>query len=165
MSETPRFALPFILVNQAQKEVTHNEALLSLDGLLHPLVESADLIDPPGAPAEGEAWIVPGGATAAWSGQDNSLAQWAGGAWRFHAPVDGMRVWIRDQSVPARFEAGAWVMGELRGNALLIGGTQVVGPQAAAIADPTGGTTIDAEARTAIEAVLAALRDHGLIAP
>jgi hypothetical protein len=40
----------------------------------------------------------------------------------------------------------------------------VVGPQAAAIADPDGGAVVDGEARTAIAAILAALRSHGLIA-
>ena len=165
MTQTPRFGLPFILLNQAQKEVTHNEALLSLDALVHLLAESAGLVDPPDAPAEGEAWIVPDGATGLWSGQDNTIAQWAGGAWRFHAPVDGMRAWIRDQALPARFEAGAWTVGELRGNAVLVGGEQVVGARAGPIADPAGGTVIDAEARAAVGAILAALRAHGLIAP
>ncbi|MFC9966331.1 hypothetical protein ACFVH4_19050 [Nocardia ignorata] len=33
-----------------------------------------------------------------------------------------------------------------------------------AIADPTGGTTIDAQSRTAINAILAALRSAGIIA-
>jgi hypothetical protein len=44
-----------------------------------------------------------------------------------------------------------------------VGGQQVVGSQAAAIASPSGGATVDAEARTAIDAILAALRAHGLI--
>jgi len=165
MSATPRLNLPFILTNQAQKEVTHNEALESLDGLLHLLAESAGLADPPTSPAEGQVWIVAAAATGAWSGHDGELAQWIAGAWRFHAPVEGMRAWIVDQALPARFAAGAWVVGELRGTALLIDGLQVVGSQGGAIADPSGGTTVDAEARTAIGAILTALRAHGLIAP
>jgi hypothetical protein len=38
-------------------------------------------------------------------------------------------------------------------------------PRPAAIADPSGGTTADSEARAAIAQVLAALRQQGLIAP
>lgn len=34
-----------------------------------------------------------------------------------------------------------------------------------AIANPTGGITVDAEARTAINAILVVLRKHGLINP
>lgn len=43
-------------------------------------------------------------------------------------------------------------------------GVQVVGAQGAAVADASGGATVDAEARTAINTLLARLRTHGLIA-
>lgn len=45
-----------------------------------------------------------------------------------------------------------------------VAGTKVVGSQGAAVADPSGGITVDSEARTAISALLAELRTHGLIA-
>ena len=45
-----------------------------------------------------------------------------------------------------------------------VSGTQVVGARGAAVADASGGVTIDAEARTAINTLLARLRTHGLIA-
>lgn len=47
---------------------------------------------------------------------------------------------------------------------LSIQGIKVVGTQQAAIPNPTGGATVDAESRTAIDAILAALEAHGLIA-
>lgn len=43
-------------------------------------------------------------------------------------------------------------------------GTKVVGAQGAAVADAAGGANVDAEARTAINTLLARLRTHGLIA-
>lgn len=45
-----------------------------------------------------------------------------------------------------------------------IGGTKVIGEQGTAVADASGGATIDAEARTAINTLLARIRAHGLIA-
>jgi len=45
-----------------------------------------------------------------------------------------------------------------------VDGVKVVGSQGGAITDPTGGATVDAQARTAITSVLSALRTHGLIA-
>lgn len=46
-----------------------------------------------------------------------------------------------------------------------VDGTKVVGSQQGAITAPTGGATIDSQARTAISAILSAMRTHGLIAP
>ena len=36
---SPRFDLPLLAVSQAQKEITHNEALILIDALLHPVAE------------------------------------------------------------------------------------------------------------------------------
>lgn len=48
--------------------------------------------------------------------------------------------------------------------ALHVAGTKVVGAQGASVADPSGGATIDSQARTAIIAVISRLEAHGLIA-
>lgn len=48
--------------------------------------------------------------------------------------------------------------------AYYVNGTKVVGPQGALVADASGGATVDAEARTALNALLARCRAHGLIA-
>ena len=53
----------------------------------------------------------------------------------------------------------------MRGDAILVAGTKVVGAQSAAIAPPVGGTVVDAQARAAIGSILAAMRGHGLIVP
>ena len=49
-------------------------------------------------------------------------------------------------------------------NSYAVAGIQVVSNQGAAVSDATGGATIDAEARTAINDLLARVRSHGLIA-
>jgi hypothetical protein len=46
---------------------------------------------------------------------------------------------------------------------VFVDGEQVVGARANAIPAPSGGTTIDSEARSAIEEILATIRQHGLI--
>ena len=165
MTTTPRLLLPHILTNQAQKEITHHEAPNRIDALLLPAVESVDVASPPATPGEGALYVVPTGATGGFAGQDGNFAHFIGGAWQFFAPPEGAAVFVKDRGVPARYRNGAWHIGELWADRLVVAGAQVVGAQQAAIADPAGGATVDSEARQAITAILAALRAHGLIAP
>jgi len=159
---TARFALPFILPGQAQKELFHNEALVRIDAALHAAVEAGPLDDPPTAPAEGQSWIAGEAASGAWTGKANQLATWGEGGWRFVAPRAGMSVWSNAQGFAIRWDGAAWTDGELACASLAIGGQQVVGERQAALPSPSGGTTIDAEARASILAILAALMSHGL---
>jgi hypothetical protein len=55
------------------------------------------------------------------------------------------------------------VKGQLQIAALYLDGTKVTGAQGSAVADASGGSTVDTEARRAINDVLARLRTHGLI--
>lgn len=158
-----RFAMPFILPGQAQKEVFHNEALATADALLHAAVESSALAAPPADPAPGQCWLVAGGATGAWAGRSQALAAFTSGGWRFIAPVAGMAVWDKAAGLTRRWSGTAWSDGSVEAAALRIGGEQVVGPRVAAVASPSGGSIIDVEARAAIAALIVALQTHGLI--
>lgn len=51
------------------------------------------------------------------------------------------------------------------GKVLRVNDTAVIGAQGLAVANATGGATVDTEARAALNALLARLRAHGLIAP
>lgn len=160
---TPRFGLPYILPGQAQKEQFHNEALLLADGLLHPMIEDGPLAAAPATPQPGQAWLVDPTAAGAWAGQANRLAIWTESGWRFAAPTIGMEVWKKPAGFHLRWSGAAWTAGEVSGASLSIGGVQVVGSRQPAVSSPSGGTIIDQEARTAITAVIVALRSHGLI--
>ncbi|HEX8191457.1 MAG TPA: DUF2793 domain-containing protein [Allosphingosinicella sp.] len=160
---TPRFALPFILPGQAQKELFHNEALLAADALLHPAAETPPLADPPPAPEAGQSWIVAAQGTGAWTARDHDLATWCDGGWRFASPVAGMRIWIKSLALWVHWTGSAWSDGELRGSRVAINGQQVVGARQPGVPSPSGGTIIDAEARSALAGVIVALRSHGLI--
>ena len=164
MSETsPRFQLPFILPGQAQKELFHNEALLRVDAALHPAVEGAAPSAPPAAPAPGQCWIVGAGASGAWAGHEDELALWSDGGWRFVAPEEGMTVWNKVEGVEQRWSGTAWSGGELACTGLFIGGVRIVGERRPAVPSPSGGSIIDAEARAAVDALIATLMSHGLI--
>jgi len=118
---------------------------------------------PPTSPALGACYIVGADATGAWAGMSGCIAAWTTGGWRFVQPVDGMSLYERTSDIWAVYRNGAWELGMVRGALLIIDGQQVVGPREAAIISPSGGTVVDSEARAGIEAILGALRQHGLI--
>ena len=49
-TETPRAGLPFLAAAQAQKHVTHNDALTELDALIAARFLDRDLTSPPSTP-------------------------------------------------------------------------------------------------------------------
>lgn len=159
-----RFALPLLAAGQAQKEMTHNEALAMIDMLLHPRAESRALTAPPGTVAAGQCWIVAEGGTGEWSGRDDHLAAYTSGGWRFVAPRAGMRVAVAEENLVCLYDGAQWVPDDLRPDGLYIEGNRVVGPRAGAIAGPDGGSVVDSEARLVLGQLLSALRSHGLIA-
>lgn len=159
-----RLALPLLQAGQAQKEIYHNEALARLDLIVAAAAQSVGDNSPPAAPDPGQCWIVGSSPGGAWAGQAGTLAGWTAAGWRFVAAPDGTLVWSIAGGVWARRSAGSWSIGDLPASSLRIGGVQVVGNRQAAIAGPSGGTTVDGEARTAVAAILAGLRAHGLIA-
>ena len=127
-------------------------------------VEEPPRATPPASPVLGACYIVAAGATDDWAGKSQCVSAWTSGGWRFVAPVEGMTLYERTGGTFACFRNGAWDVGTLTATSLLIGGQQVVGARAAAIDSPAGGTVVDLEARSAISAILSAMRQHGLIA-
>ena len=75
-----------------------------------------------------------------------------------------MRLTERTSGMELSYRGGAWAVGSARVSEVVVGGVKVVGARGPAIADATGGGTIDAQARLAVAQILSALRAHGLIA-
>lgn len=109
MSDTANLGLPCIEGNQAQKHVTHNEALRLLDTLVQLAVLDRDLTAPPGAPVEGQSWIVKAGATGSWAGHDDAVASWQDGVWQFSVPRVGWTAYAIDESLLLAWDGSAWV--------------------------------------------------------
>jgi len=109
---SPRLALPLLAAAQAQKHVTHNEALALLDLLVQLTVEAFDAAEPPALPQEGAVWALGPAPTGAWAGQGGMLAARVGGVWRFLAPGEGWRAALRGGAGLRVRRAGAWVPAE-----------------------------------------------------
>lgn len=111
MTTTPNLALPLIAAAQAQKHVTHNEALLLLDALVGCAVKDKDLAAPPSSPAEGDRYIVAASATGAWSGKTGAVAAWQDGLWRFYGPKPGWIAFVVDEMQLYHYNGSAWAPG------------------------------------------------------
>jgi hypothetical protein len=105
---TTRLALPFIIASQAQKHITHNEALRLLDGIVQLSVLDKDTISPPGSPVDGSAYIVPANAAGAWSGWDGDVAFRADGAWLRLGAAEGWRAYVADEGAVYLRTATGW---------------------------------------------------------
>lgn len=140
-SISPRFALPLLFAGQAQKEAFVNEAHARADALLHCAIEG-EAAAPPTTPVEGTNWLVAASPTGPWAGQAGKIACRQAGNWLFVAPRDGIVLLNRANGQQRRYFA-SWLAPTVP-------------------AAPSGGATIDAEARTAIADLVAALRTAGV---
>lgn len=141
-----RLGLPYLVAGQAQKEVTHNEALALIDAAIAPAVVAVGTTVAPTAPVIGDCWIVGSGASGAWLGQAGSLALYTAGGWRFVALPIGSTVVDRGNGARWLHTSTGW-------------------QAPVSILPATGGATIDIEVRTALTALLNALSARGIIAP
>lgn len=108
MTDTPNLKLPFIDGGQAQKHVTHNEALRILDAAIQISVRDVTRTVPPASPTEGARHIVATVASGAWSGHALAIATWQDGAWAFLVPQAGWCVWSIADDVMMVFDGALW---------------------------------------------------------
>ncbi len=87
-------SLPLLMAAQAQKHVTHNEALLVLDALVQLTVADRTRTVPPVTSSEGDRHIVANGAAGEWAGAAGALATYQNGAWVFRQPQPGWRAFV-----------------------------------------------------------------------
>lgn len=106
---TANLLLPYILAAQAQKHVTHNEALRLLDGVVQLSVLDRDLVSPPGSPAEGARYIVSGSGAGAWAGWGGDVALWVDGAWIRLPAGPGWLAWVQDEAALCVRIGATWV--------------------------------------------------------
>jgi Protein of unknown function (DUF2793) len=106
---TPRTGAPLLAAAQAQKHVTHNEALYQFDAFLCARFLDRTLSAPPGSPADGDTYLVATGGSGLWTGQDGAIAYCADGDWRFYAPFGGLVAYVAAESKLIVYTGSAWV--------------------------------------------------------
>ncbi|GHC69781.1 DUF2793 domain-containing protein [Limoniibacter endophyticus] len=108
MDRSSILSLPLIMPSQAQKHVTHNEALDMLDALVQLSVLSRTAVAPPAAPALGDRYIIAPDPTGAWEGQAQKLAVWRGNGWDFLILPVGALAYVADEESVFVKHADGW---------------------------------------------------------
>lgn len=115
-----------------------------LDFLVQPVVLAKHADPDVLSPSDGEAWLVDQESSGDWAARQNHIAIWTAGGWRFIEPIEHAKLLVKDVKETAVFLDNEWIFG-------------------GAISGPTGGSTIDVEARQAIESILEVLRIKAVI--
>lgn len=108
MTDTIHLKLPFLAPTQAQKDVTVNEALRLLDGLIQLSVLSIGDTVPPVTPVEGDRYLIGAGAAGVWAGWDGTIGYFADGAWIQLVPAAGWRLFDEITGDLLLFDGIAW---------------------------------------------------------
>jgi len=134
--------LPFLFSGQSQKEFFLNQSLVTIDALLPRTVQGV-LETPPEVASDGDCYLVGPSPLGDWMDKPDCLVIRLGEGWHFIEPGKGMEVF--DQSSERKLiYLSQWY-------------------QPLAPSQPIGGVTIDVEARSAINDLIASLQSFGVI--
>ena len=104
---SPNLKLPYLAPAQAQKHVTHNEALRQLDAIVQLCVTSI-VNSPPTAPENGRREIIGPDPEGIFVGKTNNVAAFQDGAWAYFVPKTGWRAYVEDESELYVYDGTAW---------------------------------------------------------
>ena len=106
---TTHLLLPYILAAQAQKHITHNDALRLLDAMVQLSVLDGNRTAPPLSPVDGDRHIVAPAATGVWAGWDLNVAFWVDGVWMRLVPRPGWTAWSIADAAHTVWTGTGWV--------------------------------------------------------
>lgn len=101
--KTIRIGLPYLIQNQAEKEVTVNEALDMIDFYSGPSVISF-ITSLPDSPTNGDAYVLNSDNTV----YPNFIAHRVNGSWEYYKPFDGLRVLNKADAIEYLYHNSAW---------------------------------------------------------
>lgn len=108
VDKTPNLELNYIYSNQAQKEISVNEAFTTLDAVWNNGAISKAVATPPVSPALADLYIVAASPTGAWAGKAKNLAYFNNG-WKFISPKEGITIWVNDENLQYTYDGINWV--------------------------------------------------------
>lgn len=106
--DTDILGLPLILPGQAQKHVTHNEAIAALDVMVQLAVLDSDRQSPPVTALAGDRHVVAAGGLGEWSDQSGKIAVLRDGGWIFYTPNPGWQAYDLSRKELLIFDGLTW---------------------------------------------------------
>jgi hypothetical protein len=104
---SPRLGLPFLQPSQAQKHVTHNEALERLDVAVQLVLVAIEANLPPTDPTIGDTYGLGDAPAGDWAGHGGEIALWDEAGWSFMPAQPGWIAWLsEDDSLIVRTQSG-----------------------------------------------------------
>ena len=100
--------LPIIVPSQAQKHVTHNDALQILDALVQLTAISFSKSAPPSGVQEAAIYIIVEAATGVWAGHDYDIAIYRSHTWHFYTPRAGWCAYIPTENMQIVYTGKNW---------------------------------------------------------
>lgn len=141
MEQTNHLKLPYILPSQAQKHVTHNEALRMLDAIVQLAVIARDYTHPDPEAQEGDRYIVPDNAGGDWIEHTHKLAAFTDGSWSYFTPLAGWLCYVKNENKLLIFNGADW---QETGGSADLSSIEMLGIHASA--DETNRLTVSAAA-------------------
>lgn len=109
MTTTPRLGAPEVATSQSVPGETVNEQIRWVEqGANRFIVKDKDLTAAPGSPADGDAYIVPTGATGTWSTHVGKLAFRMSTGWLYITPIEGTQAYVQDENVEYLYNGATW---------------------------------------------------------
>jgi len=104
---SPNLKLPYLAPAQAQKHVTHNEALRQLDAIVQ-LSVLMEANEPPVESQNGDCFIVSANPQGSFAGKAHHIAAFQDGAWSFLNPNAGWQSYVQDAAEFRIFDGTSW---------------------------------------------------------
>ncbi len=119
---TARHDLPLLMPSQAQKHITHNEAVMHLDTLVNLALAAPVTAAPPASPAEGDCHHVGPAAAGVWETLRGRTVAFLAGGWQALSIPTGATAFVVSAATSHVFDGVDWVLPNLRGARLGLGG-------------------------------------------
>lgn len=108
MADTPRTGLNQWDAGITQPDIPFNDNMQQFDATVNLSVKSATTTAEPGSPTNGDAYIIPSGATGTnWAGKAAGTVAYFNVSWYFYTPYRGMRALVEDTGADLKFTS-AW---------------------------------------------------------